>query len=110
MFHKKVRKHRKEREDGGVTQQQTREVAQRAAQTGDKYLELMAEAARYGSKEDWRRAGKTLREAIALRPDEDTTYFNLGAVLGNSGHVVEAAQRFLEAKERRRTGGCSSRL
>ena len=27
-------------------------------------------------------------------------YYNLGGVLANSGHYVEAAQRFLEAKER----------
>ena len=27
-------------------------------------------------------------------------YFNLGAVLANSGHTVEAAQWYLEAKER----------
>ena len=31
-------------------------------------------------------------------------YFNLGAVLANSGHYVEAAQRFLEAKERSPVG------
>ena len=29
-----------------------------------------------------------------------TAYANLGAVLANSGHQVEGAQRFLEAKER----------
>ena len=108
VFHKKVRKERREREDGGVLQQRERERAERqarvAAQSGDKYDELMAEGARYASKEDWRRSARTFREAIALRPDEPVAYYNLGAVLGNSGHDVEAAQRFLEAKERTSVG------
>ena len=47
-----------------------------------------------------RRAARAYREAIALRPDEPLAYFNLGAALANSGHHVEAAQRFLEARER----------
>ena len=87
-----------------MLQQRTRETAERqarhAAQTGDEYDELLAEGVRYAAKDDWRKAGKVFREAIALRPDEPTAYANLGAALGNSGHNVEAAQRFLEAKER----------
>jgi tetratricopeptide (TPR) repeat protein len=63
-------------------------------------MELMAEGARYASKEDWRRAARACREAIALRPDEPAAYHNLGVALNNSEHDVEAAQRFLEAKER----------
>ena len=63
-------------------------------------MELVAEGIRYASKEDPRRAAKVYREAIALRPDEHEAYFNLGNALGRSGHYVEAAQRFLEAKER----------
>ena len=47
---------------------------------------------------------KSLREAIALRPDEPVAYFNLGAALSNSGHRVEAAQRYLDAKERYSVG------
>jgi tetratricopeptide (TPR) repeat protein len=85
-------------------QQRDREVAERqahlAAQSGDAYLELVADGSRYGSQRDMRKAARAYREAIALRPDEPLAYFNLGAVLGNSGHHVEAAQRFLEAKER----------
>ena len=50
------------------------------------------------------RAARACREAIALRPDEPNAYLNLGGVLSNSGHYVEAAQRFLEAKERYRLG------
>eukprot|EP00964_Phaeocystis_antarctica_P055609 scaffold32714_cov26-Phaeocystis_antarctica.AAC.1 len=73
VFHKRVRKQRKMKEDGGVTQQQHREVAEVqvriAAQTGDKYVELVAGAMQYASKGDWRKAGKACREAIALRPD-----------------------------------------
>ena len=103
-FHKGLRKQRKSQEDGGVGRQQDRETAERqtrlAAQTGDKYQELLAKGIQYQSKQDSRRAGKAYREAIALRPDEPTAYYNLGTVLGNSGHDVEAAQRFLEAKER----------
>ena len=104
VFHKRVRKQRKAREDGGVAQQQTREVAEEAArcaaQSGDKYDELLAEGVRYASKQDWRKAARSLREAIALEPNEPTAIANLGAVLSNSGHDVEAAQRYLEAKVR----------
>ena len=103
-FHKKVRKQRKRSEDGGVMQQRDREfserIARHAAQMGDKYDELMAEGARYASKPDLRKAGKVYREAIALRPDRPVAYYNLGAALINSGHRVEAAQRFLEARQR----------
>ena len=60
----------------------------------------MAEGLRYLSKADWRRGSRSCREAIALRPDEPLAYYNLGVALNNSGHCVEAAQRFLEAKER----------
>jgi hypothetical protein len=106
--HKAVRKLRKEGEDGGVVQQRQRETAERqarrAAQTGDAYDELLAEGVRYGSKNDWRRAARACREAIALRPDRPEAYHNLGVALGNSGHHVEAAQRFLEAKERSPVG------
>jgi tetratricopeptide (TPR) repeat protein len=59
---------------------------------------------RYASKGDTRRAARAFREAIALRPDEPAAYYNLGAALCNSAHVVEAAQRFLEAKERYQVG------
>merc|ERR1711965_183040 len=60
----------------------------------------MAKGIRYGSKQDSRRAARAFREAIALRPHEPAPYYNLGAALNNSAHYVEAAQRFLEAKER----------
>ena len=104
VFHKRVRKTRKANEVGGAMQQRTREVAERearsAAQTGDAYDELLAKGARYASKEDWRKAARACREAIALRPDKPVPYFNLGVALGQSGHDVEAAQRFLEARER----------
>jgi tetratricopeptide (TPR) repeat protein len=103
-YHKAVRRQRNGTEDGGEWQQRNREVAERearrAAQTGDEYDELVAEGARYFSKEDTRRAARADREAIALRPDQPAAYYNLGAALANSGHHVEAAQRYLEAKER----------
>ena len=104
----KLRKARKVREDGGVVQQQIRELAEReartAAQTGDQYSKLLAEGARYFSKQDLRKAARAYREAIALRPDRPEAYYDLGAALANSGHHVEAAQRFLEAKERLQVG------
>ena len=108
VFHKKQRKQRKKWADGGVRQQQSRELAEEqarlAAQTGDTYTELVAEGLRYDSNRDWRRAARTYREAIALRPDRPDAYFNLGAVLDDSGHNVEAVQRYLEAKERAPVG------
>ena len=104
VTHKEVRRQRNDSQDGGVVQQRNREAAERAAryaaQTGDAYHELLAKGGRYAVQQDPRRAAKAYREAIALRPDEPEAYFNLGAALGNSGHHVEAAQRFLEAKER----------
>ena len=74
--------------------------AQYAAQSSDEYEGLLAESARYSAKHDWRRAARACREAIALRPDRPVAYYNLGAALINSGHRVEAAQRFLEARQR----------
>jgi tetratricopeptide (TPR) repeat protein len=104
VYHKTVKHRRRATEDGGVMQQRNREVAERqarhAAQSGDAYEELMAEGTQYISQPDTRRAARAFREAIALRPDHPTAYFNLGAALGNSAHFVEAAQRYLEAKER----------
>ena len=103
-FHKKVRRQRKGRADGGVGQQKQRELAKRdariAAETGDEHHKLLAEASRYASELDWRKAGKAYREVIALRPDRPEAYYNLGTALNASGHYVEAAQRFHEAKER----------
>jgi len=103
VFHKQLRKDWKRLEDGGAGQQQARETAEEwaraAAQTGDAYDELLAKGGRYVAKEDYRKAGKAYREAIALEPNKPEAYFNLGAVLDNSGHV-EAAQRYLEASER----------
>ena len=101
--HKAVRQHWKRSEDGGVRQQQNSELAEEApsyaAQSGNEYHELLAEGLRHLSQEHWRRAARACRKAIALRPDEAEAYYNLGMALHNSGHEVEAAQRFLEAKE-----------
>jgi len=103
-LHKQVRRHRRRSKDGGVMQQQHHEAAevqaQYAAQTGDEYSELLAKGLRYASKEDLRREAYAFRDAIALRPDRPVGYFNLGIALTNSTHYAEAAQRFLEAKER----------
>eukprot|EP00964_Phaeocystis_antarctica_P120166 scaffold83934_cov66-Phaeocystis_antarctica.AAC.1 len=108
VYHKGLKVFRKRTEDGGALQQRHREMAEEAArdvaQSGDAYTELVAEGLRYISKEDTRRAARKFREAIALKPDGPLAYFNLGVVLNNSGHTVEAAQRMLEAKERFPTG------
>jgi tetratricopeptide (TPR) repeat protein len=108
VYHKAVKRQRNRSEDGGVMQQRHREVAEGAARdaarSGDAYEELIAEGARYLAKQDTRRAARAYREAIALRPDKPTAYANLGAALNNSGHDVEAAQRYLEAKERYSVG------
>ena len=99
-----MKKLRARSEDGGVVQQRQRELAEQAAliaaQSGDEYYELLAEGVRYASQRDTRRAARACREAIALRPDRSDAYFDLGAALSNSGHHVEAAQRYLEARER----------
>ena len=104
VYHKKVKRHWKLNEDGGVAQKRLREIAEGAArdaeETGGEYEELLADGMRYGSQLDTRRAARAFREAIALRPDRPDAFFNLGTALNNSGHVVEVAQRFLEAKER----------
>eukprot|EP00964_Phaeocystis_antarctica_P092698 scaffold59665_cov63-Phaeocystis_antarctica.AAC.1 len=104
VHHKKLKKHRKKTEDGGALQQRNREAAEEqaryAAQTGDKYEELMAKGVRYASQQDRRRAAKAYREAIALNPDGPAPYFNLANALRCSGLYAEAAQRYLEAKER----------
>ena len=108
VFHKKLRKHRRMKEDGGVMQQRNSEAAemaaQQAAQSGDKYEELVAKGMRYGSQQDMRKAARTFREAIALKPAEPVAYLSLAVMLANSGHNVEAAQRHLEAKERLQVG------
>eukprot|EP00964_Phaeocystis_antarctica_P018768 scaffold10349_cov67-Phaeocystis_antarctica.AAC.4 len=108
VYHKAVKGQRKLIEDGGVFQQRNRETAEReardAAQSGDVYQQLLADGTRYGSQQDTRRAARAFREAIPLRPDEPVAYFNLAAALNNSGHYVEAAQRYLEAKDRSPVG------
>ena len=47
-----------------------------------------------------RRAAKAFRKAVALEPDTPAAFYNLGAVLNDSGHIVEAAHHFLQAQER----------
>ena len=89
VFHKQLRKQRKLVDDGGARQQVNRERAEEAARdaarTGDRHSELVAKGMRYASKEDWRRAARANREAIALGPEEPVAYFNLGNALASSG-------------------------
>eukprot|EP00964_Phaeocystis_antarctica_P028767 scaffold16226_cov60-Phaeocystis_antarctica.AAC.1 len=108
VYHKGLKAHRNRAEDGGLMQQLAREAAERqarcAAHSGDEYTKLLADGARYASQQDWRRAARACREAIALRPDRADAYFNLGQMLSNSRHLAEAAQLFLEARERSPVG------
>ena len=107
-YHKRVKRHQREMEDGGEWQQRQREAAEVgahiAAELGDAYAELLAEGGRYASQHDHRRAARAFREAIALEPDEPEAHFDLGAALNNSAHYVEAAQWLLEARERSPAG------
>ena len=43
----------------------------------DEYEELVAEGTRAASQEDWRRAARAFRAAIALRPDEPVAHLKL---------------------------------
>jgi tetratricopeptide (TPR) repeat protein len=70
------------------------------ARMAEKYSQLLADGARYASKQDWLGAARTYREAITLEPDEPKAYLNLGAVLIHSGNDVEGVQLYLEAKAR----------
>ena len=108
-WHEELKKRRESWEDGaGVMQRRNSEVAEEhariAEETGSEHDKLLAEGTRCCAKEDWRKAAKAFRGAIALKPDEPEAYYNLGCVLSNSGYPVEAAQRFLEAKERSSEG------
>ena len=107
-YHKELKAKWKIAEDGGVGLRGARETAEaqarQAARSGDEYHVLLTEGLQYTSKADWRRAAKCFRKAITLRPDKPAAYFNLGMVLNRSDHIVEAAQRYLEAKERYTVG------
>ena len=82
------------------SQETAQRLARQAAQSGKSYHELLAEGTQYASKQDWRRAARACREAIALAPDEPEAYAALGGVFLNSKLYTEAAQWYLEAKER----------
>ena len=76
----------------------------------DEYEELVAEGTRAASQEDWRRAARAFRAAIALRPDEPVAHLKLGVALSNSSwHDVEAAQLFLLRRSPKEQFGASAR-
>ena len=50
--------------------------------------------------QNYHRADKTYRKAIALEPDESFAYFNLGVALSDSGRHAEAAPLYLQAAAR----------
>lgn len=105
-YHKEVVKaQEKATDDAGESQpargrQNAERLARQAAQSGKSYHELLAEGTQYASRQDWRRAARACREAIALAPDKPVAYTALGAVFLNSKLYEEAAQWYLEAKER----------
>ena len=112
VYHKAVMRQRARSEDGGVARSsglarpRRSRQARIAAQSGDAHDKLMAEGARYlfkvaGHTQSSQGVGLP-RQAIALRPDEPAAYYNVPrwSALRLTGHHVEAAQRFLEARER----------
>merc|ERR1719162_355116 len=103
-WHKEQKRQRNWMDDGGVGEaaagRASERHAQLAAQTGNRYDELMAESMRYCSEKDWRRAARVCREAIPLKPDEPWAYFYLCCALSASSHYLESGKMCLEAKER----------
>ena len=89
---------------GRLNQQANRETAEqdarRAERSGSEYDRLLAEATRYVGDQNWHRADKTLRKAIALEPGKPVAYYNLAATLGSAARHVEAAPNFLHAAAR----------
>merc|ERR1740139_1407900 len=95
---------REDNNAGGVLQRQGREIAEQQARlaesTGSEYGRLVAEGARHLADQNFHKADKTYRKAIALEPTRPHAYFNLGAALGNSGRHAEAAPLYLQAAAR----------
>ena len=54
-------------------------------------------ATRHFADQNYHRAAKAHRTAIALEPGEPMPYFNLRAALGSAGRPAEAVPRFLQA-------------
>ena len=71
------------------------------------YYPVSLEGLRHLADQNFHKADKTLRKAIALEPGKPTAYFNLGAALGNSGRCAEAAQLYLQAVARYREGSAN---
>merc|ERR1740139_359444 len=107
-WHVKDDARREDLNAGGVQQQRDREAAEQQASlaesTGSEYDRLLAEGTRHGADQNFHKADKTFRKAIALEPGRPTAYFNLGAVLGSSGRYVEAAPLYLQAAARSQEG------
>merc|ERR1740139_704157 len=103
-WHVKDDARREDQNTGGVLQQQSREVAEQQARlaesTGLEYDRLVAEGIRHGADQNYHKADKTFRKAIALEPGQPGAYHNLGVALGNSGRPAEAAPLYLQAAAR----------
>merc|ERR1740139_585967 len=102
---------REDHNAGGVQQQVDRETAKRSARlaesTGSEYVRLVAEGSRHLVDQNYHKADKTYRKAIALEPGEPSAYRNLGATLGNSGRHAEAAPLYLQAAARSPEGSAN---
>merc|ERR1740139_1838231 len=100
-WHVKDDARREDHNAGGVLQQRDREAAERSARlaesTGSEYVRLVAEGARHVADENFHKADKTLRKAIALEPGQPVAYYNLGDALTSSGRIAQAAPLFLQA-------------
>ena len=103
-YHKEMIPQRKATDDAGESQlprgRETAESLARRAVQSLTHHELLAQSTQYAAKQDWRRAARACRDAIALAPDEPVAYAALGAVFLNSKLYAEAAQWYLGAKER----------
>ena len=70
-----------------------------AEETGDEYLELLADAISRSNRDDLQGAVRTLRKIIRMQPERPEAYLNLGTMLVRSGKHLEAPQMYLRAME-----------
>ena len=64
---------------------------------GSEHMRLASEATRHIADQNYHRAAKAHRTAIALEPGEPMPYFSRRAALGSAGRPAEAVPRFLQA-------------
>ena len=75
------------------------QVARRAERTGDEFDKRAAAAIALMAEDDLHAAAKAWRKLIKHSPARPDLYYNLAAVLHQSGRDVEAAPMYLKAME-----------